>query len=92
MNGDGLMDLVTGERFWGHVPAGDPNFNDPAKLVWLELVRDAAGARFVEHLIDAASGVGTQVTPGDVNEDGLVDVVVANTKGAFVFLHHVQPG
>lgn len=90
MNGDGLPDLVTGERFWGHVPPGDPSFDDPAKLVWLELVRDATGARFVEHVIDDASGVGTQVTPGDVNGDGLVDVVVANKKGAFVFLHQAK--
>ncbi|MBI3874389.1 MAG: FG-GAP repeat protein, partial [Verrucomicrobia bacterium] len=42
---------------------------------------------FVPHLIDDDSGVGTQVTVGDVNGDGLPDVIVGNKKGVFVFLH-----
>ena len=44
------------------------------------------GAKFIPHLIDDNSGVGTQVTPGDVNKDGKMDVVVGNKKGVFVFL------
>jgi hypothetical protein len=32
--------------------------------------------------------VGTQVTAGDVSGDGRVDVVVANKKGAFVFIQN----
>ncbi len=86
MNGDGLPDLVTGERFWGHVPAGDPPFNEPASLYWFELQRGSGGATFVPHLIDDASGVGTQVVAVDLDGDGHMDIVVANKKGAFVFL------
>jgi hypothetical protein len=89
MNGDGLPDLVSGERFWGHVPAGDPNFADPAKLYWFELVRDGSGASFAAHLVDDMSGVGTQVTVGDLNGDALPDFVSANKKGAFVFLQRL---
>lgn len=86
MNGDGLLDVVTGERFWGHVPEGDPDFGDPAKLVWYELRRGDGEVAFVPHLIDDASGVGTQVTVADANGDARPDIVVANKKGVFLFL------
>jgi hypothetical protein len=86
VDGDGLRDLISGERHWGHVPEGDPDFADPARLYWFQLVRDAAGARYVPHLIDDDSGVGTQLTVGDVNDDGRIDIAIANKKGAFVFL------
>lgn len=91
MDGDTLPDVVTGERFWGHVPAGDPSFTEPAKLYWFRLVRSGQGAHFEPQLIDDASGVGTQVEIVDVDKNGLGDVVVANKKGAFVFLHFTQP-
>ncbi len=80
MNGDGLTDLVGGERFWGHVPAGDPSFDDPARLYWFELRRVNGSAEFIPHEIDAASGVGTQVTAQDANGDGVPDVVVPTRK------------
>ena len=50
------------------------------------LTRDGKGAAtFEPQEIDADSGVGTQVTAGDVNKDGKPDVVVANKRGVFVF-------
>jgi len=64
-------------------PAGD--FSAPAHLYWFEAGRDG-GALYLPHLIDDASGVGTQVVAVDLNGDGRSDVVVANKKGAFVFL------
>jgi hypothetical protein len=86
MNGDGLSDIVTGERFWGHVPAGNPDVNAPASLYWFALERTPGGVRFTPHLVDSASGVGTQVVAADVNDDGLVDILTGSKKGAFVFL------
>jgi hypothetical protein len=86
IDGDGLNDLITGERHWGHVPAGEPNFDDPARLYWFQLVRDSGGAHYVPHLIDDDSGVGTQLTVGDLNADHRVDIIVVNKKGAFVFI------
>ena len=90
VDGDGLSDIVTGERFWAHVPAGNPDPNGPAALYWFRLERDASGARFTPHLVDDASGVGTQVVAADVNGDGLVDIVTGNKKGAFVFLQQAR--
>jgi hypothetical protein len=58
----------------------------PAVLYWFELRREGGRARFVAHLIDDDSGVGTQVTAADVNRDGRLDVVVGNKKGLFVHL------
>ena len=89
VDGDGDPDIVTGERFWGHIPAGMPDFAAPALLYWFELVRTTGGLAFIPHLIDEASGVGTQVTVGDVTADGLADILIANKKGAFVFVHEL---
>jgi hypothetical protein len=86
MNGDGLRDIVVGKRFWAHGRTGDPEPNAPAVVYWFELVRGKEGVRFVPHLIDDNSGVGTQVTVADANGDGLLDVVVGNKKGVFVNL------
>ncbi len=85
VNGDGLLDIVTGERFWGHFPGGDASLDDPALLYWFELRRSSGVAEFVAHEIDDDSGVGTQVTTGDLNADGRLDVVISNKKGSFVF-------
>jgi hypothetical protein len=86
MNGDGLQDLVTGKRFWAHGPGGDKEPNAEPVLYWFELKRAGGKAEWNAHLIDNASGVGTQVMAGDLNGDGKPDVVVGNKRGAFVFL------
>lgn len=85
IDGDGLQDIITGERFWAHVPA-NASFTDPASLYWFRHVRDDNGDTFIPERIDNASGVGTQLTIGLVDGDGRPDIVVANKKGAFVFL------
>jgi hypothetical protein len=86
MDGDGLMDLVTGKRRWAHGPTTDEEPGAAPVLYWFQLKRDGkGGAEFIPHLIDDDSGVGTQVTTGDLNKDSKPDIIVANKKGVFVF-------
>lgn len=86
VNGDGVPDMVTGKRWWAHA-SGDPGSAMPATLLWIETQRVAGGVKFAAHVIDNSSGVGTQVSVGDVNGDGSVDVVVGIKRGAYLFLH-----
>ncbi|MDO4575492.1 MAG: VCBS repeat-containing protein [Planctomycetia bacterium] len=86
INGDGLIDFVTGKRFHAHGPQGDVEPNAPAVLYWFELKRENGKATFLPHLIDDNSGVGTQITVGDVNGDGKLDVLSGNKKGCHLFL------
>lgn len=86
MNGDGLVDFVTGKRFWAHGPTGDVEPDAPAVVYWFELKRADGKAGFVPHRIDDDSGVGTQVTVVDLNNDQRPDVIVANKKGIFLHL------
>ncbi len=86
VDGDGLKDLVTGKRRWAHGPSADAEAGAAPVLYWFQLKRDGkGGAEYIPHLIDNDSGVGTQVTTGDLNKDGKPDVIVANKKGVFVF-------
>jgi hypothetical protein len=85
INGDGLKDLITGKRFWSHMHA-EPDADKPAMLYWLEAKRGGDGlVRFTPHVIDDDSGIGTQFVVADINGDKLLDVVVSNKKGTFVF-------
>ena len=86
MNGDGLLDIVSGKRFWAHGPKGDEDPGAWSVLWWFELKREAGKAKYVPHLIDDNSGIGTQVMAVDMNNDKKLDVVVGNKRGAFVHL------
>jgi len=90
MDGDGSRDLVTGERHWGHIPGADVPFESPGRLYWFR-IETGGNPGFTPHLIDDDSGVGTQVTVGDLNGDTYPDIVVANKKGAFVFRQLAAP-
>jgi hypothetical protein len=91
MDGDGLMDIVTGKRFWAHGPHGDPEPNAPAVLYWFRLQRLGNGqVDFVPNLIDSDSGVGTQVIAGKISNSSLPDIVVGNKKGVFLFKHELK--
>ncbi len=86
IDGDGVEDIVSGERFWGHIPAGMPDFDEPARIYWFKAERTKTATTFTPTLIDDDSGVGTQLTVGDLDGNGSMDIVVSNKKGAFVFL------
>lgn len=73
--------LITGKRKWAHPPGVDVGSEEPAWLVRYELT----DGRWVRHVIDEDSGVGTQFVVQDVDGDGLPDIVVANKNGVFLF-------
>ena len=86
VDGDGLKDIITGKCWLAH-NGSDPGAKDPAVLYWFQCTRKADGSiEFVPHLIDDDSGVGRQISTGDMNADGKLDIVVGNKKGVFVFL------
>jgi hypothetical protein len=79
------LNVITGKRVWAHGPHGDVGANEPAWLVRYEMVRKGKAVEWVRHIIDEDSGVGTQFVIQDVNHDGLLDIVIANKKGVFLF-------
>jgi hypothetical protein len=86
IDGDGLKDLVTGKRWWAHGAHGDADPNAPAMLYWFKARKSKDGMlSYSPQVIDNDSGIGTQFTVADVNGDGLLDVVVSNKKGTFLF-------
>ncbi len=86
MDGDGVKDFVVGKRHYAHGSKGDPEPLAPAVLYWFRTARSKEGVDFVPYLIDDDSGVGTQVTTGDLNGDRNPDIVVGNKRGVFVFI------
>ena len=88
VNGDGLLDIVTGKRYYAHPSTNaDPGTTDPAIVSWFELQRGAGGATFVQHVIHSDSGVGCNFVARDVTGDGKVDIFTTNKRGTFL---HVQ--
>jgi len=88
VNGDGLLDIVTGKRWYAHPSTNkDPGTDDPALTVWFELQRGAGGATFVQHVVHMASGVGCNFVARDLTGDGKVDIFTSNKHGTFL---HVQ--
>ncbi|MEZ6069043.1 MAG: VCBS repeat-containing protein [Pirellulales bacterium] len=81
-NEDGLPDFVTGKRWWAH-GGHDPGGDQPAVVYWFELVREDGAAKWIPHVIDHDSGVGTQFEVADINGDGHDDVITSNKKGVF---------
>lgn len=85
INRDGLLDLVTGKRFWAHMH-NDEGIDDPAVICWFELKRENGRPSWIRHDIDVDSGVGLHVQILDINGDGLLDLAASHKKGVYLFL------
>lgn len=83
INGDGHLDLVTGKRYFAHM-GKDPGEYDPPVLYWYEF-QPGENPSWIPHLIDDASGAGVHLMTEDITGDGLLDIIIANKKGVFVF-------
>jgi hypothetical protein len=89
IDGDGILDFITGKRYWSHLDSyTDPDPYGPPVLYWFRTVRNRnapGGAEFVPELIHNRSGVGSQFTAVDLNNDRLVDIITSTNRGTFVF-------
>jgi hypothetical protein len=96
MDGDGIPDLITGKRYMSHFGYSDPDpWSEPVLYVF-HTVRDKAapgGARFEPELVNNRSGVGSHFVVGDMNGDGMTDIITSANLGTYVFLNlHKKPG
>jgi hypothetical protein len=86
VDNDGLKDIITGKRYYAH-NGRDLGAEDPAVLYWFKTTRNVNGTvAFIPYEIDNDSGVGVQISSGDLNKDGKIDIVVGNKKGVFAFI------
>jgi len=96
MDGDGVVDVITGKTHLAH-PEGledpDPDLlGEPVNYVFKikRGVPSAAGSvTFEPHALDTSNakvGVGRQIAVGHVNTDGIMDVCIASKLGVYVFL------
>lgn len=94
MNGDGILDMITGKRAMSHLFGyTDPDPFGPAVLYVYKAVRNASapgGAEFVPELIHNRSGVGSHFSVTDLNGDGTPDIVTSGVYGTFIFFNHEQ--
>ncbi len=92
INNDGIMNIVTGKRYFAH-NGKDPGAFDPAVLLWFEIQRLGNGkVKFIPHVIDDDSGIGTQFEVLDINGNGRMDIVTANKKGVHLFIQEPPAG
>ena len=89
VDGDGLKDIVTGKTYRAH-DFMDPGSRQPPVIYYFRLTRQADEVEYVPYLIDDEAGIGRRIVSGDLNGDGLVDLVVGNKKGTFVFTQQVR--
>jgi hypothetical protein len=94
IDGDGVMDIVTGKSLMHHFGYQDADSFGPAVLYWYRTVRNPSapgGAEFVPELIHNRSGLGDKIEVADMNRDGTPDIVVSSFTGTYVLLNHYQP-
>jgi hypothetical protein len=90
IDGDGLKDIVTGKTYRAHDFA-DPGARQDPVVYYFRLTRqDDSQVEYIPHQIDDDSGIGRQLVSGDLNGDGLLDVVASNKNGTFVFIQTVR--
>jgi hypothetical protein len=100
VNGDGKPDLLTGKRLLGH-DGRDEGEWDPLFLFWYDIqggrferhviafnhLQYYPGRENVNGPPQFACSTGMKITPGDINGDGKLDIVVAGRGGLYAFIN-----
>lgn len=90
INGDGLMDFVTGKRFMAH-NGSDPEETAPLGVYWYELKRNPdKSVTWIKHPISYDEGIGAGINNVvvDLDGDGDLDVVVTGKYGGPVWFEN----
>ncbi len=95
LDGDGVLDVITGKRSFSHLESYlDPDPYGPSVIYWYRTVRNPkaeGGAEFVPELIHNRSGVGSHLQAIDLNKDGTTDIITSTNKGTFIFWNKMKP-
>lgn len=88
LNGDGVLDLVAGKRFFAH-NGNDPGAFEPLGVYWYELKRSNPPV-WTKHAIsyNERIGSGMNIPIVDLDQDGDLDVVVTGKWGGPVWFEN----
>ncbi len=89
INGDGLLDVISGSRYWTHHNPIQEGTGDP-QTWWFELIRTENGVTYAPHEVSDVASVGTGVHAADVNNDDMPDIVVADPTGVYLFINQYE--
>ena len=86
IDGDGMKDICTGKTYWSH-HRQSPMWDAGAVVYWFKLDRTKEGVDWIPFKADGESGIGRQLVVGDINKDGLPDMLAGGMKGCHVLMH-----
>lgn len=89
MDGDGLLDIVTGKTYYSH-HRQSPLWDAGAVVYWFKLDRSSHGVDWIPYLINSTTGIGRQVVVADINHDGLPDVATGGMLGGNILLQELR--
>ncbi|RPI49137.1 MAG: hypothetical protein EHM55_24320, partial [Acidobacteria bacterium] len=96
IDGDGVLDFITGKRFWSHLDTFiDPDPHGAPVLYVYRTVRNPkapGGAEFVPELVHNRSGIGSHAAAVDLNKDGRPEIITSTKRGTFIFWNQWNAG